>query len=67
MNKYCPLQNCLTKSICRHGKNYQYCTDFLASDASDYITGGIFAADGGGLAGGTTTTGYAPTIPIKEE
>lgn len=40
---------------------------FLASDASDYITGGLFANDGGGLAGGFAPTGYAPIITIKEE
>ena len=40
---------------------------FLASDASDYITGGIFANDGGGLAGGFAPTGYAPIITIKED
>lgn len=40
---------------------------FLASDASDYITGGLFANDGGGLAGGIAPTGYAPGIAIKED
>jgi NAD(P)-dependent dehydrogenase (short-subunit alcohol dehydrogenase family) len=40
---------------------------FLASDASDYITGGIFANDGGGLAGGFAPTGYAPIITLKED
>lgn len=40
---------------------------FLASDASDYITGGLFANDGGGLAGGIAPTGYAPIIEIKED
>ncbi|MFH0768739.1 MAG: SDR family NAD(P)-dependent oxidoreductase [Chloroflexota bacterium] len=35
---------------------------FLASDASNYITGGAFACDGGGLAGGYARTGYAPII-----
>ena len=39
---------------------------FLCSDASDYITGGFFASDGGGLAGGFATTGYAPTMTLKE-
>ena len=39
---------------------------FLASGASDYTTGGCFIADGGGLAGGFATTGYAPVITIKE-
>jgi len=40
---------------------------FLASDASDYITGGLFANDGGGLAGGIAPTGYAPIIKIEED
>ncbi len=40
---------------------------FLASDASDYITGSIFANDGGGLASGVAPTGYAPIIEIKED
>ncbi len=39
---------------------------FLCSEASDYITGGCFIADGGGLAGGVATTGYAPEIAWKE-
>ena len=39
---------------------------FLASDASDYITGGLFANDGGGLAGGVSPTGYAPVIAMEE-
>lgn len=42
-------------------------TLFLASDASDYITGGIFASDGGGLASGVAPTGYAPVIEIEED
>ena len=40
---------------------------FLASDASDSITGGLFANDGGGLAGGFAPTGYAPVIELKED
>ncbi len=40
---------------------------FLASDASDYITGAVFAADGGGLAGGLAPTGYAPITRVEEE
>lgn len=40
---------------------------FLASDASDYITGGLFANDGGGLAGGVAPTHYAPVINMKED
>lgn len=40
---------------------------FLASDASSYTTGGIFASDGGALAGGYAPTGYAPIITIKED
>lgn len=40
---------------------------FLASSASDYITAEVFIIDGGALAGGYAPTGYAPTIPIKED
>ena len=38
---------------------------FLASSASDYMTGEIFTLDGGGLAGGLAPTGYAPEIPLE--
>lgn len=38
---------------------------FLASEASDYITGGLFPNDGGGLAGGIAPTGYAPSITME--
>lgn len=37
---------------------------YLASDASDYVTGEVFAIDGGTLASGSAPTGYAPVIPI---
>lgn len=40
---------------------------FLASDASNYITGVLFANDGGGLAGGIAPTGYAPVIAMEED
>lgn len=39
---------------------------FLASSASDYMNGEVFAVDGGGLAGGYAPTGYAPSIPLEE-
>lgn len=39
---------------------------FLVSDASDYITGGLFPCDGAGLTGGYAITGYAPKISLKE-
>ena len=38
---------------------------FLASPASDYMTGEIFTLDGGGLAAGLAPTGYAPEIPLE--
>ena len=37
---------------------------YLASDASDYVTGEVFITDGGAFAGGAAPTGYAPVIPI---
>lgn len=38
---------------------------FLASPASDYMTGEMFIADGGGLAGGIAPTGHAPVVPLE--
>ncbi len=38
---------------------------FLASPASDYMTGEIFTLDGGGLAAGLAPTGYAPEIALE--
>jgi len=43
-----------------------YVALYLCSDASDYVTAGIFISDGGGLSGGFTTTGYAPQVTLKE-
>ena len=38
---------------------------FLASDASDYMTGEMFILDGAGLAAGIAPTGYAPVAPLE--
>ncbi len=38
---------------------------YLASPASDYMTGEMIIADGGGLAGGIQPTGHAPVIPLE--
>ena len=38
---------------------------FLASPASDYMTGETFTLDGGGLAAGLAPTGYAPEISLE--
>ena len=38
---------------------------FLSSSASDYMTGEMIIADGGGLAAGVTPTGHAPLIPLE--
>ena len=39
---------------------------FLASDASDYITGALFICDGAGMTG-LGPTGYAPIIAMEED
>ena len=38
---------------------------FLSSGASDYMTGEMIIADGGGLAAGITPTGHAPVVALE--
>ena len=38
---------------------------FLASSASDYMNGALFAVDGGALAGGSAPTGHAPVGALE--
>ena len=38
---------------------------FLASDASDYMSGEMIIADGGGLAAGIAPTGHAPLVELE--
>jgi NAD(P)-dependent dehydrogenase (short-subunit alcohol dehydrogenase family) len=39
---------------------------YLSSDAAAYVTGEVFLADGGALAGGYAPTGSAPLLPLGE-
>lgn len=52
----------------RHGDAYDIgrMALFLASDASDYITGSIFNVNGGRLADGFGVPGYAPVFEMEE-
>lgn len=38
---------------------------FLSSEASNYMTGEMIIADGGGLAAGITPTGHAPVVALE--
>jgi NAD(P)-dependent dehydrogenase (short-subunit alcohol dehydrogenase family) len=40
---------------------------FLASDASNYMSGEMIALEGGGFAGGQIPTGFAPVVPLEGE
>lgn len=39
---------------------------YLASEAAAYVTGEVFLADGGGLAGGYAPTGSVPLLPLED-
>lgn len=40
---------------------------YLSSEAAAYVTGEVFLADGGGLAGGYAPTNSAPLLPLEEK